>query len=447
MALSCSRLVLTLFTTLEIASLFGAWSTPEARAQSSMLPKGIGLYQFGYRQIPALDSKFGPGADVISLGADFDLNFAGPAILGKDYGKDLQRLGTVLKEYEGGAAGPGTLLGDLDLGRLDGDVVAKVDAKIFALGFGVHERLMLFAGIPYITASVKTELSFSGGNNALQILERLGNASFDELREGLTKASRLSIADIEQNIADNGYQPVDEWTHSGVGDLRLGAKTGLTEKLSGGINYSLDLTTALDLPTGYVERPDVLTDINFGKSYTSLTILAENTFTLNPLLVGFDATLGLNFNTELEKRLPETNESTIAKERTTKVTLNPGDDLDWGASLAVNFWWLTPKYRVGMAQHFADRYSGKMQGNYKELAADSDSSKLYHEFMLNFETTKAYARKAFPVPLIITAKAQIPVDGKNTPVQKFYELSLSSFFSTPMADQPNAEDSPRSPRT
>jgi hypothetical protein len=433
-ALSLSRLFSGAFWSMS-AVILGLAFASESQAQTGTLPKGIGLYQFGYRVVPKVDTKYGPDGASLPLGEDFDMNFSGPALLGKDYGKDLQRLATVLKEYEGGAAGPGSLLGDLALGRLNGDVVANVNAKIFALGFGVSDSWTLFVGIPWITAEVTTELSFSGDNNALQILERLGEAAFDELRDGLQRASRVSLAEIEQNLAVNGFQPVDRWSHSGMGDLRLGAKTSIAEKLASASTWSLDVTTTLDLPTGYVERPDILTDINFGKSWASLAVMAENTFLLSWLLLGVDATWALNFNASHKKRLPEGDELTVSAERTKEVRVNPGDDIDLGSSVGANVWWLTPRYRLGLSRHFADRWSGSMPGNYKKLSESSDTSKLYHELSLNFDTTKAYERSEFSLPFVLAFKAHIPLEGKNTPIQEYYEVSLSSFFPTPLADR------------
>src|SRR5690606_33098541 len=113
---------------------------------------------------------------------------------------------------------------------LRGDVQAEVQAHIFGLAFGFTDWLTVFGGIPYIEASVDTQLYFDGGNNADQIKSLLGDIAYDQLKAGLDQARALNATQVIGQIEAAGYEPFDHWEHQGVGDARLGAKTGFTRR-------------------------------------------------------------------------------------------------------------------------------------------------------------------------------------------------------------------------
>jgi len=417
-----------------VLGLFAQSST--ARAQGlGLLPQGVGLYQLGYRLMPDLDSKFDQTTAPVPLGRNFDKEFKGPEMLKGRLGQDLKKLSTILVEFEGGAGGPGTLAGDLDLGKLSGDVTANVNSTILAMGFGVTKYLTVFVGLPIVSAEVTTQLSLTGPNNAQATLDKVGAAAFDELRDGLVRASNLSTDEIKKNFEEFGYKPVDKWSNSGLGDLRIGAKTGVETILQDGTNYSASVVARVEIPTGYIERADTLTDISFGKGYYALGLTLDQNLSRPSFFLGMDGTFLLNLDSDVEKRVPEAQETTMAKERTATVHLNPGDEIDFGGYVGTVHGWFSPRYRLGFARHFSDRYSGDLVGNYAELSKESDSWRLIHEAALILDSSKAYRAGKFSFPFVIAFKTSVITNGLNTSEQKFYELSFASFFSTPLAEK------------
>lgn len=418
-----------------IGVLFFAGLYTEGFAKPALLPKGVGLYQLGYRSMPAMDSQYNQSGEIVPLGSKFNKNFDGENLIAGKGGPDLQKLGNVLQEFDGGQTKPGTLSGDINLGKLSGDVAANVDAKIFGLAFGVTDWLTLFGGIPYISAAVDTQLHFDGSNNALEIRDRLGEVAFSELKDGLERASRLNTDQIKQNIYDAGYQSLDHWENTGVGDLKLGAKTGGGKRLGSLSEYNLLVTGSVDVPTGYVERPDILTDVSFGKGYYSLGLGVENELNLAWFLFGVDGLYALNLPTEAQKRVPLDQEELITADRTTTVQYHPGDDSDVAGSAGIKFGWITSKYRMGQSHHFGDRYSGSLDGNYSQLGKNTDTEMKYQQVIAAIDSSSAYSRGSFPIPFILNFKAHLPLSGHNIVQQKYYEMNLTSFFSTPLAER------------
>jgi hypothetical protein len=96
---------------------------------------------------------------------------------------------------------------------------------------------------------------------------------------------------------------------------------------------------------------------------------------------------------------------------------------------------LAETYTSGAKRHFGDRYRGDLEGDYAALSVRSDSFQLYHEAAFSLTSVKAYQQKRFPVPFILNLAAHAPLRARNSPDERFIELSISSFFSTPMARQ------------
>lgn len=415
--------------------LFAAMTifTVKAAAQET-LPQGIGLYQFGQRTYGVQVESWNADGEKVSLGSRFDRTFDGETMLSGKAGADLQRLAQELAKYEGDNPEAAGLLGRLNLGSMTGDVKANVNARFVGFGFGINDSLTFFFGVPYITASVQSELYFSGENNALAIKQELGDLAYDELKQGLDRAALLNEQQIRQNILDAGFAPFESWEHSGYGDVRLGFKTAFSSRLSSGLRLLTVISPTLEIPTGYTEDPDLLTDVNFGKGYYSLGLAAEERLIIaRTFWLGVDGSVAENFSTTVEKRLPEGDENLPTADRRMRVTLAPGDDVDTAGSLGVTFGWVSASWRTGLKRHFRDTYSGREKGNYEALSAASDSYQQYQQARLTFSTADAYRRKSFPLPFILSLGANQPIAARNSADETYYELSVASFFSTPMA--------------
>lgn len=419
---------------LRIAISLSTWvlATP-VMAQAGLLPEGVGLYQYGYRSLTEQSVRYDEHGDQVPLGDKFNKKLTGARLLDGSGGAELKRLVSELAKYGEGA----NLVDTLDLGSVNGDVKANVSAQIFALGYGLSRNWTLFMGIPWVDATVTTEITHEGNNNAAAIRQRLGGLAFAELADGLQRASQITAAQVKDSIEAAGYAPIDKWSHAGPGDLKIGAKTGFDARLSRSTGFNLGLTASLDAPTGYVEDPDILTDVSFGKGYYSLALSSVQSFVFfKTLATGFDVTYAENLPTTMEKRVPEGEEDLIAADRKTSVDLQPGDDMDAGVFLGltgVAGGWIDTSYRLGSKRHFSDKYSGELEGNYQALAKGTSTYQSYHEVAFTLTSVQAYQRKKIAVPFMLSLKAHYPLEARNSADERYYEAQIASFFSTPAA--------------
>ena len=420
---------------------------PEKVAAQSLLPEGIGLYRFGYRSIAEQTVRYDSHGDQVPLGQRFDKRLNGANILRGKGGPDLQRLAEELAEYDSKNSGS-HLADSLDLGSVRGDVKADVKAQFIGLGFGMTPKLTLFLGIPWIDATVRTQIVHDGLNNAAAIKSQLGDLAFSELADGLDRASRISSSQIQDNIEAAGYAPLDEWSRSGVGDLKLGAKTSFNPVVNRNVRTILDVTGTLAVPTGYTEDPDILTDVSFGRGYYSLGLTSvQQLVFLRTWQVGFDVSYAKSLAADLQKRLPEDDEDIIDADRVTTVTVQPGDDHENALFFGYTHSWFEASYRAGVIRHFGDRYLGDIDGNYARLSEDSSTYQAFHEISVVFSSADAYRHKTFPVPGILAFKVHRPLEARNSTDERYYEASIASFFQTPKARPERRHRVERRPRS
>ena len=405
-----------------LAALSVAMASGIASAQG-LLPEGIVAWQAGYRSYKSQQNAFDSNFQLRPIGADYTMRFDNDMLLSGKGGKDLQRLATVLQS-----------VGDpsetaLDLGVLQQHVSAEISATIIGFAYGASKDMTVFVGAPWTTALVNNRIEFSGLNNAQAILDKLGNIAFDELRQGLERASLLDVATIRNSIESEAYGPIDKWQHSGLGDIQLGVKTAFNIELSDGIPVAFEYSPALTLPTGHGDDPDLINDIGLGKGYISVVQSLSERVQLTPYFsAGLDQMYAYNMDARVKRRVPEGTESIVAADRKTNVLHNPGDDYELGAALELGTGMYKGNLRFADHRHFADRYTGSIVGNYSKLSANSDTELITQEIGFSMNTVEAYQRKEFVIPYIAKLTASFPVAGLNSPNFEYYEFSLTSFL-------------------
>ena len=405
-----------------IGAISVVWLPGRAGAQS-LLPEGIIAWQAGYRSYKSQSNAFDSNFQLRPIGADYTISFNNDMLLSGKAGKDLQRLATVLES-----------VGDpsetrLDLGVLKQHVSADLSASIFGLAYGASPDLTIFFGVPWTTADVKNTVEFSGTNNSLAILDKLGNMAFDELRQGLEKASLLDAATIRSSIESENYGPIDRWQYSGIGDFVIGAKTGFNIEVFDGMPFAIEYSPSMNLPTGHSDDPDLINDVALGKGYIAIAQSANERIHVTPfLLLGLDQMYSYNFDARVQRRVPEDSESVVAANRKTNVLQNPGDDYELGIFLELGSGMLRGNMRVASHRHFSDKYSGSVVGNYEKLSSNSDTELITHEVGVTINTVDAYQRKEFMIPLMARLTASFPLTGYNSPNFEYYEFSLTSFL-------------------
>jgi len=396
-----------------------------------LLPPGIGIYQVGVRTFTNANEAWDNGGSRQTLTEQNTTPFNGQNLTKGKGGSDLQKLASEIARYDAGLGPNQRKLADrLYLGELKVEAQAAVQASFFGLGYGLTPNLTTYLAIPWVKVDVASRISFGGRNNAIAVKDELGDAAFDELKDGLEKASTISLSDITQNLEDKGYTPITDIHQQGVGDIFGGFRTVLIKnELSKQSTMSLGLDASLSLPTGYVENPGILNDVSIGRGFTALqSVLVPSISLYNGMSLAGKIGLGVGLPAKARVRVPEGNETLTESERDINVTRTPGQDLLASVSFLGGVGWFKGAATFGAQRHTPDKFSGSLDGNYAALADRTSQYEVYSEVEASMTTVEAFQAKTFPIPLILTSKYHHTVAATNKADQQHLEFSLASFF-------------------
>lgn len=404
-------------------------------AHSQILPQGIGAVYMGSRQFATGTPYFDINGKPTTLSERFDMNYSGSFLRSGKAGTDLKSLYDNIRAFEAakGTYEP-TLADDLQLGVQKAQVDINFDAKVLGFGYGLNERWTLLLGIPIMRASIAADIDVTGENNALMIRNRLGDAAFDELKDGLEKASRINRTTILSKINDEyRYKDISYWEYSGLGDILLGGRTQWNFNRVKRPNYSLLLTAYLSLPTGPKHDPDALAQIPVSRGYTALDVTTDHKFKWDLLTLGSEIGGALALPQKSTRRVPVGSEVLITPDRKVEVDWTPGPETWISAYAGVGNTEYQAQYKLGINEDHPDTFSGPIEGDYSIMGQENSSQEIYHQLNLTLSTVEMFNSKKFFMPFVITLTGHQSLGGRTTLGKRYIELTFMTFFKTPAA--------------
>lgn len=408
-----------------IIALIGLCDT----AFAQLLPKGYGAYSLGYRKYSPNAKYFDSTGAEHSEGEKLNVDFSSQSMASGKVGSDLQKLYNEVKKFD--TQGTSTSVADeMDFGNITGDVSADIDAKFFGMGYGLTDKVTLFFGVPYVTANVNTTLSYDGVNNANAIKTRIGNLVYKDIQDGLVKAAAISTDSVRSSLQDEkGYQSIDHWQYSGLGDVSFGAQTEVKGRGQFRL-LTVGLKAQLELATGHPDDPDNLIDVPVGRGYPALTLGADSKVRVRYVTLGLKNAFTQGMETRVSRRVPEGEDKLVGAERKYGVDWTPGRDIVAVGYVGAGSGLLNATVSYGMKRHYADKYRGSVAGNYGLLADGTDETKNFGEVALSLNTIDSYLRKKISFPLIVSVAAHQTMSGVSVNKDQYIELSVTSFFVT-----------------
>ncbi len=415
---------------------------------AQVLPRGVGAYSFGYRKLDASAEYFDSSSQLRPAGDKFYTEFSAPSMANGSAGNRLKMLYDEMRKFDSQNANS-ALADEANFGELNGNVTTDIQGQFFGLGYGLTDDWTIYLGIPLVSAEIHTDLTYSGENNALALKQRLGALAYKELQEGLDQAAALNAQSIKENIEiSKGYESIDHWKYTGLGDVFIGAKTEFAGQRREGKRFSLGLSGQLDLATGHSDDPDILTDLEIGRGYHAISVAGDGRLTFEYVRFGILPSVSQGIGRDVVRRVPESDESLVEMDRKAKVSWRPGQDLGLAIYSTVGNSLLRGTYTLGSKRHLRDSYSGSLEGNYDQLAKESEKQAIYHEVSFVLTTARAFANQKFAFPFVVSIAAHDTLSGSNAAREKYIELSLTSFFSTPyVGSKVESKGTPRSKRS
>jgi len=150
------------------------------------------------------------------------------------------------------------------IGEYKVDASAQINVHGFGFGYGLTDRVMVYAEVAYYNAQVQTNIKRTKKNTYADtgnILLGDGGVTNDTLGEGIKNLPDVDEGVIQSAITNHyGYKPIGDWYGAGYGDMETGLMTKLVDK---GV-WGLMFYPGAILPTGRQDDPDILQDVGFG---------------------------------------------------------------------------------------------------------------------------------------------------------------------------------------
>lgn len=350
---------------------------------ASVLPKGVRNLTFKSGFVN-LGSRTNSDGSVMSLAAPLQKELSFKDVLKRRDG--VQK--TLLRGFmlENGFV-------DTDIvGETAADMTGSVSVVAPVLSIGITDRWTFAVGLPVVSAQMRVKQGFVPSENGLRMVDTLHASHYNQ-----TSAAREAagvIAKLQETLENNGYQRLQDWQDSGVGDVVVANKLAVYAD----DNVKSAVTLGMTFPTGRFDDPDVLNDIPFGEqTWTSFAQVAVDEYVTPELFVNQYAKLTYVGSSDQTVRLKTPEEAIEVPKATVRV--KRGNQFLAGTSVQ----W-EPSYGLvsGIGYEFflrgKDAYDAP-EPSRGELEKDTFSRAHHLSYKLGYSTIPAFKKGAFPVPL------------------------------------------------
>lgn len=378
-------------------------------ASYSTLPKNVNTLVFKQVMASKIESQYDSKGKVDTL--DLKEEFTSSR---------LEDVSNVIKSYfEQLRAISPQAYSDFSLGEFSADVSADVSAQGLGYGFGITDRLTVYASVPIYHIVTDIKFKQTKPSNMAGVKEAIKNAPTDtaigKFVKDLTMQLPSTNAELLQSMVVNyyGYKPVGKWEKDALGDAEIGFIYRLTDFTDKGIALSAGAV----LPTGEADDPDSLQDVSTGDGQYDafLEAAAGVSFIDNMFQIDIKGRYTYQFSSEKEVRWIEDSNLPLA---TGKRSVNEklGNKIDTTLTLTYNpTYWMNLNSSLILGNTESTIYANVADAKIRRaLETDTDSSSRWVRIGVGFSTIEAFQRKKFYLPMDIGVSAQRLISAKNT---------------------------------
>lgn len=384
---------------------------------AEVLPKGVFRGDVEYSYYFPIDTRFDPDGNEEDVATDYNTS------MNSNLFPSLQLLETAFGMPPGSAS-----VGD---SVVDFEYDAhELELKFF---YGVTDKLSIGIKIPYfwyknnVTAGVNTTNATMGFNPFYGQPGDPFGVSLIPVALGGIKNDHLATELVQNSLVqDYGYKRVETWSGDGIGDIEAGGRYQYLNTDS----WRLAFTGAVRFPTGEVDDPDNLMDLEFGSGAYALLFRSNNDYT------GIKDVI-LNASFEYDLVLPDKETLRVPDDVNNPITANKENvDRDQGDIFKIK---LSGNYAFyegfgfylfySYAFKLKDSVSGNQGYHYESLEDETDWT--YHEYKvgLTYSTIPIFQNKKFPLPLVVGIEYEDVFAGTNNFLkQNLITFSISAFF-------------------
>ncbi|AUN98993.1 hypothetical protein DOM21_05990 [Bacteriovorax stolpii] len=395
-----------------------AWS-----ASYDTLPKNVNTVVFKQVMVSKIESEYDAKGQQETL--DLKEEFTSSR---------LEDVSSVIKSYfEQLKAISPEAYSNFSLGEFSADVEANVNAQGFGYGFGVTDRLTVYASVPmyHITTDIKFRQSKESNIAAVQATIRNANpdSAIGKFVKDLTLQLPSTNSELLQSLVVNyyKYKPIGKWEKDALGDAEIGFIYRLTDYSDRGMSISAGAI----LPTGEADDPDSLQDVSTGDGqYDAFVEAAAGiSFFDNTFQFDIKGRYTYQFASEKEVRWIDDVDMPLSSQKQT-VNQKLGNKIDTTLTLTYNpTHWMNLNSSLILGQTEATTYANVADPKVRRaLEEDTGNESRWARIGIGFSTIEAYKRKQFEMPFDIGVTAQRLLNGKNTASYDRIDLDLKLYF-------------------
>lgn len=402
----------------------GLWQMPAAFAASyDTLPKHVNTLVVKQVMASKIESKYGAESRPESL--DLKEEFTSSR---------LEDVSTVIKSYfdQLKTISP-EAYNNFSLGEFKADVEANVTAQGIGYGFGVTDRLTIYASVPVY--HIKTDIKFSQTKpgNLAAVQATLRNTETESAMGKFVRDLTLQLPNTNEELLQSlvvnyyNYEPIGTWEKDALGDAEIGFIYRLTDFDNSGMAISMGAV----LPTGDADNPDSLQDVSTGDGQYDGFVESMAGFGIFEKTLQFDVKgrYTYQFAGKKEVRWIEDADVPLSRDKKT-VKEKLGNKIDAAATITLNpTHWLNFNSSYIVSRTAATRYDNIEDRKVKEaLESNTDSEARWIKVGMGLSTIEAYKRKKFDMPFEIGVSAQRLLNARNSANYERIDVDLKLFF-------------------
>lgn len=316
------------------------------------------------------------------------------------------------------------------VGEYKVDASAQLGVHGTGFGYGLTDRVTLYAELAYYNSQVNTNIKRLKGNTYADVARKLqqnnGGITDSTVSENIKNMADITEHNIQSVITNYyGYRPLGDWYGSGYGDMETGAMIKAVDQGYWGLLYYPGVV----LPTGRQDDPDILQDIAFGDGQFDLFNEFATGYIVNDSL-RFGTTFRYTYQAPTTKtlRVPESRDFPLSSQKG-KFDVKYGDKLNFmvNSTITINDWIsFTPVYRY--MRQFSSTYTSEFTAADSYLSYNSDKYEHQVQLTTSVSSIQPFLKKQFILPAQINVNLVDTVAGKNVPKAQRFELELRMLF-------------------
>ena len=318
----------------------------------------------------------------------------------------------------------------LSLGTHYIDGEAEVNVDVYAMAYGISDKVTAYIGIPLYDAKVKVHYERTDSSSNKEVAEALQKQYGDDWAQTLGNIVD-KMFDVDGSIIQSalvnslGYDELGTWSAKGPGDVELGIMYNFIKDKK----YGLKTTIGAVAPTGYVDDPDLIQDIGFGDGQWDAFLEFGGGYRISSIL-SFNAwgRYTHQFANEKTLRVPYSKDIPLSNEKK-KFREKLGNKILINVNAVIEFtdWFkITPGYSIEHIEK-AEYFSNNQQAN-DSLAKDTESYSQSYQISAQLTSVSSYLKQEFLIPAELGYTYKSMVEGKNTAKVELHGMELRLFF-------------------